>query len=131
MRTTIKRLALLFVPVFVLCWAAVPSGTAREELRTDTPRNTLETARLFLKQGRYSKAVGYYDILLTRFKESTSEAAWGLYEKSYCLYKLKKYGLALRGFKSIRQVYPDEMGPVILADKMIAKIELENAKDIL
>ena len=129
----IKRFILLAVPFLLLglMTAAVEgAGNQRSAIRTNTPREALETARLFLKQARYAKAIVYYDVILTRFKDSKSEAAWALYEKSYCLYKMRKFGLAVRGFKSLRTLYPDEMGPLTLGEKMIAKIELKHGKDV-
>jgi outer membrane protein assembly factor BamD (BamD/ComL family) len=128
----IKRFILLAVPLLLLGLASAPAvgAGAQRAVRTDTPREALETARLFLKQAKYAKAVVYYDVILTRFKESKAEAAWALYEKSYCLYKMRKYALALQGFRSIRVLYPDEMGPLTLGEKMIAKIELKHGKAV-
>jgi len=78
MRTTIKRSLLCVVSALALglvFFASQASGGTRNAIRTDTAKNTLETARFFLKQARYAKAIVYYDILLTRFKDSNREAA--------------------------------------------------------
>ena len=126
----IKRFVLFAVPLLLLGLAAAAAGAGnpRGAIKVDTPRDALETARFFLKQARYAKAIACYDVILTRFKDSNSEAAWALYERSYCLFKMRKFGPALRGFKSLRSLYPDEMGPLTLGEKMIAKIELKHAK---
>lgn len=101
--------------------AVVPP--VQKEIRIDTARNTLETARMFMKAGKYMKAIQYYDLLLDKFKDSEQECSWGLYEKSYCYYKLKKYTFATKGFESIKTKYPGATGPILLAEKMIAKME--------
>lgn len=99
------------------------SSPSQKEILTDTARNTLETARMFMKVGKYLKAIQYYDLLLEKYPESKQECSWGLYEKSYCYYKLKKYTFATKGFESIKTKYPDATGPISLAEKMIAKME--------
>ena len=97
----------------------------QKEIRIDTARNTLETARMFMKAGKYMKAIEYYDLLLEKYKDSKNdqECSWGLYEKSYCYYKLKKYVFATKGFESIKTKYPDAAGPISLAEKMLAKMD--------
>lgn len=88
-----------------------------------TARDLLEQARVHMKAGKYMKAIYQYDLLLDNHKQSEQEASWALYEKSYCYYKLKKYSLAAKGFESIQREYPNAYGPIILAEKMLAKME--------
>ena len=131
-RNRVTVLSVFLAGILLLGLAAGPVRAAggREAIRTNTALDTLETARFFLKQARYARAVFYYDIILTRFKDNDREAAWALYEKSYCFYKMRKYKLALAGFKSIGQLYPDETGPISLGEIMTGKIELKYGKDI-
>ena len=109
---------LLFSCVFI-------EKSTQSQLGFDTPRDALESARWYFKKEKYKKAVEAYDIVLTRYKDSSQEAAWALYERSYCYYKMKKIEQAEQGFISLQKLYVDEAGPVSLAEKMITKIALQ------
>jgi tetratricopeptide (TPR) repeat protein len=92
-----------------------------DAVKTGTARETLETARYFLKADQFRKASEYYETVLTRFPDQKRECAWALYERSYCLYRLKKYEEARQGFRNVIQTYPEEAGPVAMAEKMLAR----------
>jgi outer membrane protein assembly factor BamD (BamD/ComL family) len=117
-----NRKALLFcLAGFFLCQASAWAIT--NDRQVSSARDLLEQARVQMKAGKYMKAIYQYDLLLDNFKQSEQEASWALYEKSYCYYKLKKYGVAAKGFESIRREYPNAYGPITLAEKMLAKMD--------
>ena len=95
----------------------------KTEKNITSARDALETARYYMKLSKFSKAIKFYNIVLTDYKDQKEEAAWALYEKAHCYYQLKKYTIALQTFKRVGIVYPEQYGPVKLSQKMIKKIE--------
>lgn len=120
MRTTTKSAALLAA---FLAGCALFQRAPSLPVRTGSARETLETGRAFLKVDRFRDAITYYDMVLNRWPDQTREASWALYERAYCLYRLRRYDEALEGFRKVLSSYPDEAGPVALAQRMIPKTE--------
>ncbi|GEM_PF-5962539 len=125
MKKTNKFAFLFLVAMFM---TSFPLFATTNESQISSARDMLETARTFMKSGKFMKAIYHYDTLLSHHKESEQEASWALYEKSYCYYKLKKFNIAMKGFESIKREYPNAYGPITLADKMLSKIQKRKEK---
>jgi outer membrane protein assembly factor BamD (BamD/ComL family) len=124
--TAVVFAVMIFSPNSRAAAGAATNQPPQKDSVIKTSRDALENGRKFLKNGKYRQAIKYYDIILTKFKEEKKEAAWALYERSYCYFKLGKKEMAVKGFESVRTLYPDQTGPVVLAEKMIAKISTAN-----
>ncbi len=88
-------------------------------------RDVLEYARSLVTDEEYKEAIKEYKYLIAKFPEAKNDGAWAQYELSYCYYYMGDYDKALVEFKKVEKFYPDQSGPVILAKKMITKIEIE------
>lgn len=114
---------LFLILLFVTMCIRDTTVQVKSENNISSAREALETARYYMKLSKFSKAIIFYNIVLTKYKDQKEEASWALYEKAHCYYKLKKYTIALQTFKRVGLVYPEEYGPAKLAQKMIEKIE--------
>lgn len=94
----------------------------REEL---SARDILEYGRALYNQEKYKEAINEFRYVISKFPESKKECAWAQYELAYTYYTMKKYKEALYEFKKVEMLYPEETGAVILAKKIIKKIEKE------
>lgn len=115
-------------PLVLICLSACATSgpsSVQEKFEGSSARQVLEVARKYLKTSKFNKAISYYDFLLENHPDSAQEAAWALYERALCYYKLKRFNYALKGFQSIALKYPEEDGPVRLAQKMIGQIKLD------
>jgi len=116
-----KVITILFFFVFVT-GCAIFNKMSGASIKTNTALETLETARFFLKADKFKKAIEYYDLILIKFPEEHRENAWALYEKAFCLYKLKRYEEARQSFLNVIRRFPEETGPVIMAEKMLSQL---------
>jgi hypothetical protein len=119
---TQMRNSLLILLMFTLLSCASNVKSLKDTPGTATSRDALETARQYVKNNDFRRAVKYYDLILTSYTNDTKECSWALYEKSYCFLKLNRKDAALAGFRNLRSKYGDE-GPGILAAKMLEKLQ--------
>lgn len=119
---------ILFSILILACGLAACSGdkpVLKKNPAEVTVRDLLEYGRALFSAGYYKDAIREYRKVISQFPQAKSECAWAQYELSYSHYYLKDYDAALHEFRKVEMLYPDERGPVILAQKMIRKVTLD------
>ncbi len=113
----------LFIMVlFVGCSTDKP--VLKKPLEKCSARDLLEYGRALFNAEYYKDAIKQYRMVIGQFPDKKVECAWAQYEMAYSYYYLEDYDIALREFRKVIKLYPDIRGPVVLANKMIAKITI-------
>jgi outer membrane protein assembly factor BamD (BamD/ComL family) len=101
---------------------------------TVTPAELVQRAQEASDRNRYTLSLGYYELILERFRDDNEYACAAEYEIGFIHYKQKKYDIAETELRELLGKYDQsdaELLPPqykILADIVIAKIDERNVK---
>lgn len=99
-----------------------------------SPAELIQRAQDSMDQNRLNEAVRYYGAILERYPADLPSVCTAEYEIAFIQYKQKRFAEAKEGFQKLLSRYQGvdaELLPAhfrILAEKVLAKIELETKK---
>lgn len=96
----------------------------RKPIEECSARDILEYGRALFNAEYFDEAIDEYRQVIARFPDNKKECAWAQYELAYSYYYMEDYEDALKEFRKVNQLYPEQRGPVILARKMITQISV-------
>jgi len=121
----LKNIILISLILLFVFSCTKDKPTLRKPRAESSARDILEYARALFNKEEYEEAIKEYRYVIAHYPQNKEECAWAQYELAYSYYYMEKYEKALKEFKKVEDFYPDQSGPVILAKKMITKIQIE------
>ncbi len=115
----------LIINILLISGCSKDKPTLRKPRAESTARDVLEYGRALFNQEEYKKAIQEYRYVIAHYPKNKKECAWAQYELAYSYYCMKEYDKALQEFKKVEMLYPEQSGPVILAKKMITKLQIK------